>query len=177
MIDTSWTLFRLCGAKSMGWLSSRTFANSTPPHPRKHGVGPMTWDKVVIAYNFFKNLCILYVIISIYVVQMVPLFGLIYINKLRKVVETRPLPTHTFTTHLLWVYQLMTWHLGNTKWMYRFIGCVVWILNHVKQDWCKGSFYIAQYPVRWTAQSALHFLPPLADLFIPTPTRLLREAF
>ena len=41
----------------------------------------------------------------------------------------------------------------------------------------KGSFYIAQYPVRWTAQSALHFLPPLADLFIPTPTRLLREAF
>ena len=41
----------------------------------------------------------------------------------------------------------------------------------------KGSFYIAQYPVRWTAQSALHFLPPLADLFIPTPTWLLREAF
>ena len=23
----------------------------------------------------------------------------------------------------------------------------------------KGSFYTAQYPVRWTAQSALHFLP------------------
>ena len=41
----------------------------------------------------------------------------------------------------------------------------------------KGSFYIAQYPVRWTAQGALHILPPLADLFIPTPTRLLREAF
>ena len=41
----------------------------------------------------------------------------------------------------------------------------------------KGSFYIAQFPVRWTAQSALHFLPPLADLLIPTPTRLLREAF
>ena len=37
----------------------------------------------------------------------------------------------------------------------------------------KGSFYIAQYPVRWTAQSALHFLPPLADLFIPAPTRIL----
>ena len=36
----------------------------------------------------------------------------------------------------------------------------------------KGSFYIAQYSVRWTAQSALHFLPPLVDLFIPTPTRL-----
>ncbi len=41
----------------------------------------------------------------------------------------------------------------------------------------KGSFYIAQYPVHWTAQSDLHFLPPLADLFIPTLTRLLREAF
>ena len=41
----------------------------------------------------------------------------------------------------------------------------------------KGSFDIAQYPVRWTAQSALHFLPSLTDLFIPTPTRLLREAF
>ncbi len=34
----------------------------------------------------------------------------------------------------------------------------------------KGSFTIAQYPVRWTGQSALHFLPSLADLFIPTPT-------
>ena len=41
----------------------------------------------------------------------------------------------------------------------------------------KGSFYIAQYPVRRTAQSAVHFLPSLVDLFIPTPTRLLREAF
>ena len=41
----------------------------------------------------------------------------------------------------------------------------------------KGSFHIAQYPVRWTAQSALRFLPFLTDLFIPTPTRLLREAF
>ena len=33
----------------------------------------------------------------------------------------------------------------------------------------KVCFYIAQYPVHWTAQSALHFLPSLADLFIPTP--------
>ena len=33
----------------------------------------------------------------------------------------------------------------------------------------KGSFYIAQYPVRWAAQNALHFLPSLTDLFIPTP--------
>ena len=32
----------------------------------------------------------------------------------------------------------------------------------------KVWFYIALYPVRWSAQSALHF-PPLADLFIPTP--------
>ena len=45
----------------------------------------------------------------------------------------------------------------------------------------KGSFYIAQYPVRWTAQSALHFLPSLTDLFIPTPFSaspgsMLREA-
>ena len=29
----------------------------------------------------------------------------------------------------------------------------------------KGSFYIVQYPVRWTAQSTSHFLPSLADLF------------
>ena len=49
------------------------------------------------------------------------------------------------------------------------------ILQMVKQG--KGRFYIAQYPVRWPAQSALHFFPPLEDLFIPTPTRLLREAF
>ena len=33
----------------------------------------------------------------------------------------------------------------------------------------KGSFDIAQYQVRWTAQSASHFLPSLTDLFIPTP--------
>ena len=37
-----------------------------------------------------------------------------------------------------------------------------------KKKKVKVWFYIAQYPVRWTAQSALHF-PPLADLFIPTP--------
>ena len=54
-------------------------------------------------------------------------------------------------------------------------SCQIICLN-VKKG--KGSFfYIAQYPVRWTAQSALHFLPSLADLFIPTPTRLLQEAF
>ena len=41
----------------------------------------------------------------------------------------------------------------------------------------KGSLYIAQYPVYRTAQSAEQFVTPLADLFIPTPTQLLREAF
>ena len=46
-------------------------------------------------------------------------------------------------------------------------GCwwVCWLLY----DASKGSFYIAQYPVRWTAQSASHFLPSLTDRFIPTP--------
>ena len=41
----------------------------------------------------------------------------------------------------------------------------------------KVCFYIAQHPVRRTAQSALYVMPPLADLFILTITRLLREAF
>ena len=36
------------------------------------------------------------------------------------------------------------------------------------KDTKKSCFYIAQYPVRWTAQSALHFLPSLENLFIPT---------
>ena len=39
---------------------------------------------------------------------------------------------------------------------------------HTLPDKRKVCFYIALYPVLWTAQSALHF-PPLADLFIPTP--------
>ena len=38
-----------------------------------------------------------------------------------------------------------------------------------KQIKVKVCFYIAEYPVRWTAQIALHFLPSLTDLFIPTP--------
>ena len=41
-------------------------------------------------------------------------------------------------------------------------------LGHCERRKKKVWFYIALYPVRWTAQSALHF-PPLADLFIPTP--------
>ena len=40
---------------------------------------------------------------------------------------------------------------------------------HTKGKKVKVWFYIALYPVRWTAQSALHFLPSLTDLFIPTP--------
>ena len=40
----------------------------------------------------------------------------------------------------------------------------------LRQKAKKVCFYIAQYPVRWTTQRALHFLPSLADLFIPTPT-------
>ena len=43
--------------------------------------------------------------------------------------------------------------------------------HHIMLRWAKKKkvwFYIALYPVHWTAQSALHF-PPLADLFIPTP--------
>ena len=48
---------------------------------------------------------------------------------------------------------------GNTPWT---------IYEHIcifKQ--VKVWFYIARYPVHWTAQRALHFPPP-ADLFIPT---------
>ena len=41
-------------------------------------------------------------------------------------------------------------------------------IKRTKKKEVKVWFYIALYPVRWTAQSALHF-PPLADLFIPTP--------
>ena len=41
---------------------------------------------------------------------------------------------------------------------------VLWENEYCVKVW----FYIALYPVRWSAQSALHF-PPLADLFIPTP--------
>ena len=60
--------------------------------------------------------------------------------------------------------------------------CVIIIIPNSVPQWhsgkkSKGSFNIAQYPVSWTAQSALHVLPSLADLFIPTPRRLLREAF
>ena len=39
----------------------------------------------------------------------------------------------------------------------------------------KASFYIAQYPVLRTVQSALHFIS-LTDLFTQTPSRLLWEA-
>ena len=42
------------------------------------------------------------------------------------------------------------------------------VRNVHEQKQKKVWFYIALYPVHWTAQSALHF-PPLAYLFIPTP--------
>ena len=45
---------------------------------------------------------------------------------------------------------------------YTNIICSLLIILEIK------GMVIAQYPVRWTAQSALH-IPPLADLFIPTP--------
>ena len=45
-------------------------------------------------------------------------------------------------------------------------------LEFVKVEVC---FYIVQYLVRWTAQRGA--FPPPTDLFIPTPTRLLLEAF
>ena len=45
--------------------------------------------------------------------------------------------------------------------------CLLQLLKKKKEK-KKVWFYIALYPVHWTAQSALHF-PPLADLFIPTP--------
>ena len=55
------------------------------------------------------------------------------------------------------------------------------MLRNIQMSWSdskKGSFYTVQHPVRLTAQSALHFFAPSpADLFIPKPTRLLREAF
>ena len=58
----------------------------------------------------------------------------------------------------------IVYQLNSFKWMFAFtvVPCLVFMLK------VKVWFYIALYPVRWTAQSALHF-PPLADLFIPTP--------
>ena len=52
-----------------------------------------------------------------------------------------------------------------------YVGSYVWRHLHSRLKTrvkVKVWFYIALFPVRWTAQSALH-LPPLADLFIPTP--------
>ena len=64
------------------------------------------------------------------------------------------------------------WHTcnGDCHWPRRGLSRMqaLFSINYCKG---KGSFYIAQYPVRWTAQGALHFLLSLADLFIPTPTR------
>ena len=35
---------------------------------------------------------------------------------------------------------------------------------------CKGSLYIAQYPVRWTAQCVVHVLPPPPDIHVHSDT-------
>ena len=50
--------------------------------------------------------------------------------------------------------------------------------SFTKNKKVKISFFKAQYSVHWTAQSAFHLCPPppMADLFFPTPTRLLWEA-
>ena len=85
----------------------------------------------------------------------------------------------SFFSHLLWLIHVIGYpstyvNLIAHRFMY---GSYAILISKYVVPYCKGSFYIAQYPVRWTAQSALHFLPPLTDLFIPTPTRLLREAF
>ena len=42
-----------------------------------------------------------------------------------------------------------------------------WVVFISRFGLVKGSFYIAQYPVRWTAKNALYFLPSLADLLYP----------
>ena len=47
--------------------------------------------------------------------------------------------------------------------------------NHLMQMVKKASFYIAQYPVLRTVQSASHFTS-LTDMFTQTPSRLLWEA-
>ena len=52
-------------------------------------------------------------------------------------------------------------------WCWRRVLRVSW-MERERQTYKKLWFYIALYPVHWTAQSALHF-PPLADMFIPTP--------
>ena len=55
-----------------------------------------------------------------------------------------------------------------------FLYCVVQLntLNTPGIKKIKVSFYIAQYPVFRTAQSALHFTP-LADMFTQTPSQSL----
>ena len=50
-----------------------------------------------------------------------------------------------------------------------------WMFGQLITNVKKASFYIGQYPVLETVQSALHFTS-LTDLFIQTPSRLLCEA-
>ena len=70
---------------------------------------------------------------------------------------------------------------------FHYFACVrtLFRLNKIRFQMCcvircvhlslKRMFYIAQYPVRWTARVIC--TSPLADLFIPIPTRLRWEAF
>ena len=56
-----------------------------------------------------------------------------------------------------------------------FLGCILLSIRMNHPQKVKVSFYIAQYPLPGTAQSALHFTS-LADLFNRTLSRLLLEA-
>ena len=65
--------------------------------------------------------------------------------------------------------RLLYWKSFNyNQTIYDSVHNLVYFQCFVYEKEKKVWFYIALYPVRWTAQSALHF-PPLADLFIPTP--------
>ena len=78
-----------------------------------------------------------------------------------------------------------TWHLREyivshkikgfcgSQWIF-FYFFAMWSPQHIKG---KGCFYIAQYSVRWIAQSALHFCLPWQTCSFRHRSRLLREAF
>ena len=78
---------------------------------------------------------------------------------------TDGLPTLCRPVHLLACSQSSTFHVPCLS-IFLLVGLssFPWYIKKKVKVW----FYIALYPVRWTAQIALHF-PPLADLFIPTP--------
>ena len=64
---------------------------------------------------------------------------------------------------MMWVYSLRHIDLVNIIEPKRVMRQCYCVSMNEAQTLCKkgkGSFYIAQYPVRWTAQSALHFSSP-----------------